>query len=81
MAPENLLLEGLVEEERALQWGRGRMAPENRLRRLRQEATIASFNGAGAGWPRKTAIAAGCTCPVMELQWGRGRMAPENNYS
>ena len=36
------------------------------------------FNGAGAGWPRKTAPPYIINRIVAKLQWGRGRMAPEN---
>ena len=39
------------------------------------------FNGAGAGWPRKTALAALWGFRKIVLQWGRGRMAPENGFT
>ena len=36
------------------------------------------FNGAGAGWPRKTPYDLLSGDYTGMLQWGRGRMAPEN---
>ena len=62
-----------------LQWGRGRMAPENPVSGGNCDISGTSFNGAGAGWPRKTCFQLDNE-PLTKprLQWGRGRMAPEN---
>ena len=80
MAPENDVLRYPSQPQQGqLQWGRGRMAQENVWYRQWVRVKVISFNGAGAGWPRKTADNDHATegNPGM-LQWGRGRMAPEN---
>ena len=61
-----------------LQWGRGRMAPENTAAGWTMHGGSCCFNGAGAGWPRKTEIGIVKRILNFLLQWGRGRMAPEN---
>ena len=54
MAPENSASWRTVAARSLLQWGRGRMAPENLNQLTRWSAALRRFNGAGAGWPRKT---------------------------
>ena len=46
-----------VQELQRLQWGRGRMAPENETGGGYLSTHAGGFNGAGAGWPRKTPFA------------------------
>ena len=79
MAPENTSETSRGHKERLrLQWGRGRMAPENQGVAAFTAAGEGRFNGAGAGWPRKTGNRQAAIRAANELHWGRGRMAPEN---
>ena len=49
------LVKEMIDGGYLLQWGRGRMAPENWRQVMLILPRHARFNGAGAGWPRKTA--------------------------
>ena len=62
------------------QWGRGRMAAEGCFTLYAQSMTLASVNGAAAGWPRKAEASSGAHLKCRR-QWGRGRMAAEGRSS
>ena len=63
-----------------LQWGRGRMAPENKLVFRSEPVRLWGLLqwGRGRMAPENIAMAIRETAYIGRLQWGRGRMAPEN---
>ena len=60
MAAEGRLPISMLVGKRMLQWGRGRMAAEG-ARARGAWLSVACFNGAAAGWPRKDLPAADLT--------------------
>ena len=61
-----------------LQWGRGSVAAETGEAQAAYAASIGSFNGAAARWPRRPRQASRTVHMwVCGLQWGRGSVAAE----